>query len=113
MNNILLKVQQYLDNVSKNPVKLDKQLVQEFGEACKNALLKQFEETRRDKFEVRMSNIGRPLCQLQMEAKGIKGEGQPYNVKMRNTVGDIIEALAIFVMKSSGIKISNEQKKVN
>ena len=39
MNNILLKVQQYLDNVSKNPVKLDKQLVQEFGEACKNALL--------------------------------------------------------------------------
>ena len=39
MSNILLKVQQYLDNVSKNPVKLDKQLVQEFGEACKNALL--------------------------------------------------------------------------
>ena len=113
MSNILLKVQQYLDNVSKNPVKLDKQLVQEFGEACKNALLKQFEETRRDKFEVRMSNIGRPLCQLQMEAKGIKGEGQPYNVKMRNTFGDIIEALAIFVMKSSGIKITNEQKKVN
>ena len=113
MSNILLKVQQYLDNVSKNPVKLDKQLVQEFGEACKSALLKQFEETRRDKFEVRMSNIGRPLCQLQMEAKGIKGEGQPYNVKMRNTFGDIIEALAIFVMKSSGIKISNEQKKVN
>ena len=113
MSNILLKVQQYLDNVSKNPVKLDKQLVQEFGEACKSALLKQFEETRRDKFEVRMSNIGRPLFQLQMEAKGIKGEGQPYNVKMRNTFGDIIEALAVFVMKSSGIKITNEQKKVN
>ena len=113
MNNILLKVQQYLDNVSKNPVKLDKQLVQEFGEACKNALLKQFEEPRRDKFEVRMSNIGRPLCQLQMEAKGIKGEGQPYNVKMRNTFGDLIEALAIFVMKSSGVEVTNEQKKVN
>ena len=112
MNNILLKVQQYLDSVSKGPVKLDKRLVQEFGEACKNALLKQFEEPRRDKFEPRMSNIGRPLCQLQMEAKGIKGEGQPYNVKMRNTFGDIIEALAIVVMKSAGIKITNEQKKV-
>ena len=112
MNTILLKVQKYLDNVSKNPVQLDKQLVQEFGEACKNALLKQFEEGRRDKFEPRMSNIGRPLCQLQMEAKGIKGEGQPYNVKMRNTFGDIIEALAIFVMKSSGIEVTNEQKKV-
>ena len=112
MNTILLKVQKYLDNVSKNPVQLDKQLVQEFGEACKNALLKQYEEVRRDKFEVRMSNAGRPLFQLQMEAKGIKGEGQPYNVKMRNTFGDIIEALAIFVMKSSGIEVTNEQKKV-
>ena len=112
MNTILLKVQQYLDNVSKNPAKLDKQLVQEFGEACKNALLKQFEEKRRDKFEARMSNIGRPLCQLQMEAKGIKGEGQPYSNKMRNTFGDLIEALAIFVMKSAKIELKNEQKKL-
>jgi len=112
MNTILLKVQQYLDNVSKNPVTLDKQLVQEFGEACKNALLKQFQDVRRDKFEPRMSNIGRPLCQLQMESKGIKGEGQPYSNKMRNTFGDLIEALSIFVMKSANIKLKNEQKKV-
>ena len=112
MNSILLKVQQYLDSVSKKPVKLDKQLVQEFGEACKNALLKQFEDERSTKFELRMSNVGRPLCQLQMEAKGIKGEGQPYNVRMRNTFGDLIEALATFVMKSAGVNIKNEQKKV-
>ena len=111
MNSILLKVQQYLDSVSKKPVKLDKQLVQEFGEACKNALLKQFEDERSTKFELRMSNVGRPLCQLQMEAKGIKGEGQPYNVRMRNTFGDLIEALATFVMKSAGVNIKNEQKK--
>ena len=112
MNTILLQVQKYLDNVSKSPVKLDTKLVQEFGEACKNALLKQFEESRRDKFEPRMSNIGRPLCQLQMEAKGVKGEGQPYNVKMRNTFGDIIEAIAILIMNSAGVDIKNEQKKV-
>ena len=112
MNNILYKVQQYLGKASKESVKLDKRLVEEFGEACKNALLKQFEDQRRDKFEPRMSNIGRPLCQLQMEAKGVKGEGQPYNVKVRNTFGDMIEALAIFIMKSAGVNIKNEQKKV-
>ena len=112
MNNILLQVQKYLDSVSKSPAKVDDKLVQEFGEACKNALLKQFAEDRKDKFELRMSNVGRPLCQLQMEAKGIKGEGQPYNNKMRNTFGDLIEALAIFVMKSAGVNIKNEQKKV-
>ena len=112
MNDILIKVQKYLDNVSKGPTQVDKKLVEEFGEACKNALLKQFTEDRRSKFEPRMSNIGRPLCQLQMEAKGVKGEGQPYNVRMRNTFGDLIEALSIFVMKSAGIKLKNEQKKV-
>ena len=112
MNDILIKVQKYLDNVSKGPTQVDKKLVEEFGEACKNALLKQFTEGRRSKFEPRMSNIGRPLCQLQMEAKGVKGEGQPYNVKMRNTFGDLIEALALFVMKSAGVVVENEQKKV-
>ena len=59
-----------------------------------------------------MSNIGRPLCQLQMEAKNVKGEGQPYNVKIRNTFGDLIEALAIFVLKSAGVIIEDEQKNV-
>ena len=112
MNDILIKVQKYLDNVSKGPTQVNKKLVEEFGEACKNALLKQFTEDRHSKFEPRMSNIGRPLCQLQMEAKGIKGEGQPYNVKMRNTFGDLIEALALFVMKSAGVNVANEQKKV-
>ena len=112
MNTILLKVQQYLDSASKNPSKLDGKLVEEFGEACKNALLKQFQEDRRSKFEIRMSNAGRPLCPLQMEAKGIKGEGQPYSNKMRNTFGDLIEALAIFVMKSAGVNVKNEEKKV-
>ena len=113
MNNILLKVQKYLDSVSQNPVQLDKRLVKEFSKACENALLKQFESKRKGKFEPRMSNIGRPLCQLQMESKGIKGEGQPYNVKMRNTFGDMVEALAIFVMKSAGVNIQNEQKSLS
>ena len=85
MTDILSKVQLYLDKVSKEPVEISDKLVEEVGEACKSALRKQFSEKRRDKFEPRMSNIGRPLCQLQMEAKNVKGEGQPYNVKMRNT----------------------------
>ena len=112
MNSILHKVQLYLDKVSKEPSAISDKLVEEFGEACKTSLRRQFSDKRKDNFRVRMSNVGRPLCQLQMEAKNVKGEGQPYNVKMRNTFGDLIEALAVFVLKSSGVKIENEQKKV-
>ena len=112
MTDILSKVQLYLDRVSKEPAKISDKLVEEFGEACKLALQKQFSEKRRSGFRPRMSNIGRPLCQLQMEAKNVKGEGQPYNVKIRNTFGDMIEALAIFVLKSAGVEIKDEQKNV-
>ena len=73
MNTILLKVQQYLDSVSKKPSKLDEKLVEEFGEACKNALLKQFEDERSTKFELRMSNVGRPARQLYYSQKDTKG----------------------------------------
>ena len=45
MNTILLKVQKYLDSISKQPAELDNKLVDEFGEACKNALLKQYKKT--------------------------------------------------------------------
>ena len=112
MNDILHKVQLYLSKATKEPVDISDKLVEEFGEACKSALRKQFTEERRSGFKPRMSNVGRPLCQLQMEAQNIKGEGQPYNVKMRNTFGDLIEALSIFVLKSAGVKIEDEQKNV-
>ena len=113
MNKILHTVQLYLDKAAKEPVKISDKLVEEFGESCKSALRKQFSEKKQDKFYPRMSNIGRPLCQLQMEAQNVKGEGQPYNAKMRNTFGNLVEALAIFVLKSAGVKIEDEQKKVN
>ncbi|SVC85935.1 uncharacterized protein METZ01_LOCUS338789, partial [marine metagenome] len=102
----------YLDKAAKEPVDISDKLVEEFGEACKSALRKQFSEERRKEFKPRMSNIGRPLCQLQMEAQNVKGEGQSYNVKMRNTFGDLIEALAVFVLKSAGVDIEDEQKNV-
>ena len=88
MNDILHKVQLYLSKATKEPVKISDKLVEEFGEACKSALRKQFTEERRSGFKPRMSNVGRPLCQLQMEA------------------------LSIFVLKSAGVNIEDEQNSV-
>ena len=59
-----------------------------------------------------MSNIGKPLCQLQMEKSGAEAETMPYNAKMRNLFGDLIEASAIAIMKASGIEVTDIQKKV-
>ena len=47
------------------------------------------------------------------EKKGVKGEGQPYNAKMRNMFGDLVEQLAIIVMKSAGVDIKAGNEAVN
>ena len=109
---ILNKVQSFLDRACEKQVSISDKLIDEFGEACKTAIKKQFTDKRPNKFKLRASNVGRPLCQLQMEKNGAKGESQPYNAKMRNLFGDLIEAAAVLVLKSSGVEVTNEQKSV-
>ena len=48
-----------------------------------------------------------------MEKSNAKPEGQPYNGKMRNAFGDLIEALAVTIIKASGIKVDSTQKSVS
>ena len=56
----------FLAEANKASVDVSDQLIEEFGEACKDAFRKQFTEERETEFRYRMSNVGRPLCQLQM-----------------------------------------------
>ena len=112
MVDILSKVQMFLTEANKTSVEIPDELIEEFGDACKEAFKKQFTKKRQTKFSYRMSNIGKPLCQLQMEKKGVKGEGLPYNFKVRNLFGDLIEAAAITIMKSAGIEVKDVQKEV-
>ena len=109
---ILEKVRVFLEAASKDAVEVSDDLIDQFGKACSDSFRKQFTDQRNKKFGLRASNIGRPLCQLLMEKKGVKGEGQPYNAKMRNLFGDIIEQMAIIVMKAAGVEIEAEQKKI-
>ena len=112
MSTILNRVQLFLTEANKASVPISSTIVNEFGEACKDAFKKHFTEERDTEFKPRMSSIGKPLCQLQMEKSGAKTETPPYNSKMRFLYGDLIEALAIAILKSSGIKIDEFQKKV-
>ena len=111
-NPILGKVQSFLKKATQESVEISEELIEEFGEAGKLALKKQFVEERNSKFTKRISNIGKPLCQLKMEKQNIQQEGQPYNSKMRYIFGDLIEALAVTILKASGVNINSSQKKV-
>ena len=109
---IINRVQMFLAEANKASVEVSDDLIEEFANACKDAFKKQFTEERETKFRYRMSNVGKPLCQLQMEQSGAEAEAMPYNAKMRNLFGDLIEAAAIIIMKASGVEVKDIQKKV-
>ena len=56
------------------PVAIPKNILEEFKEDCGKAIEKQFTDSREKEFRIRMSNIGKPLCQLKMEKKYIDSE---------------------------------------
>jgi len=118
MDLLKLQVFQILDAASNNePVEFDEQWIEDAGEQFKDALRKQFVPREdRGTFRVRMSNIGRPLCQLQQEkmAKdaGIPETRMPYNHVMRMLIGDCTEVISRFVMKAAGVNVTSEGDKV-
>lgn len=112
MNEIELQIAAFLDRSLDGPVDLPEEVVEEFGEACKDALRKQFTEPRNEGFTLRMSNVGRPLCQLQMDKAGAEKERSSPFFKLQMLIGDMHEAAIIAVMRAAGVKVKEVQKKV-
>ena len=82
-------------------------LIEQFGEDCKDSLRKQLSD--RGDFRIRMSGLGRPICQQMMEKQGHNQE-VGYNDIMRFLMGDLIEAVAVFVLKAAGVNVVDTQR---
>ena len=108
---ILDLVKGYLTEASKGEAELSPKLVEEFEKACGDALRRQFNPQKKE-WRMRMSGLGKPLCQQQLEKKELPKDLE-YNAVMRFLIGDLIEASAIFIMKASGIDVQSTQKEVS
>lgn len=108
-----MQVQAFLDRANREAVEITDETLDEFAAACRQALKRQFTEAPKNKFTIRMSNVGRDLCALQMEQAGTSGEILPYNHKMKMLMGDMVEAASIAVMRSAGVSVQGTQKKVS
>jgi len=87
---------------------VDDALIEEAGEHFKNALKKQFREGNRREFRLRMSNLGRPTCQLwYAKNKPEAAEDKPYDFLMRMLLGDAIEVLSLFILKAAGVNVES------
>lgn len=108
MSNIQVLIQDFLNKANKGEAEMPSSLIKEFKEACGKALEKQFSRTPRE-YRLRLSGLGKPLCQQQSEQLGIE-QAFSYNAILRFLLGDLVEASLVAVIKAAGINVENEQK---
>tara|TARA_E500000318_G_scaffold90462_1_gene88381 strand:- start:1014 stop:1898 length:885 start_codon:yes stop_codon:yes gene_type:complete len=107
---LLLNIQDYLAKASRGELSVPPSHLKTFLEDCKVAVSRQLQRESRE-FRIRMSGLGRPLCQQLMEREGYTEEVD-YNSVLRFLFGDITEAILMLVLRESGCKIVDFQKEV-
>ena len=112
----LEEVKSLLSQAQRKPVAIPKEVLKEFLKDCKQAVEKQFTQERESEFRIRMSSIGKPLCQLQMEKKYSGGNAivsyENYNNKLKFLFGDILEAIVVMLLRTTKANIQGVQKNV-
>lgn len=93
------------------PVEIDDQWLDDAAESFKAALKRQLNYGPRS-FRLRMSNLGRPTCQLQMEKAGEARSRFPYNHVVKMLLGDATECIMDVVLKAAGVNITGSKSKV-
>ena len=102
----------YLLSVLDGKAEMPSYLFDEFADLSRKALEKHFTRKKED-FRLRMSNVGKPLCQLQMQAKGVEPEKPSHDFIVRMIIGDMLEALVIVLLKASKIEVKSQHQKVS
>ncbi len=100
-----------LSNGESDTLEIKDEWIEEATENFRQALKKQFGRTS-EPFRLRMSNLGKPTCQLQMEKMGKPKSRLPYNFIMRMLLGDASESLILLLLKISKANITSEKDKV-
>lgn len=99
-----------MERASRGEVSIPPEAVLDFANSCRDSVTTQLNKQRQ--YKIRMSGLGRPVCQQLLEKKGIQQEVQ-YNMLFRFLFGDLVEAIAVLVLEQAGVDIIEKQKAVS
>jgi len=108
-----LRVTKYLSEATKGEnTPMSEATIETVANDIKEALTRQFGGgNKRDKFSLRMSNIGRPTCQLYHDKHSAKGaEPFPSSFMMNMMIGDIVEAVFKGILTEAGVEWEQPEK---
>jgi len=107
-----LALHQYMTDAVRGDSAMTEETIQQVAADVANALRNQFGSGKsRGDFKIRMSNVGRPTCQLWYEKnKPEAALPMPTNFMMNMMIGDIVEAVFKGVLKEAGVKYEDTEK---
>ena len=107
-----LALHQYMENAASGKSTMSVETIQQVGQDVKLALARQFGGgNKRGEFGLRMSNVGRPTCQLWFEKnEPEKALPFPTTFVMNMMLGDIVEAVFKGLLKEAGVQYEDDTK---
>ena len=107
-----LALHQYLDHATNGKTHMKPETIKQNGEDVMAAAKRQFGGgNKRDGFTLRMSNVGRPTCQLWYQKnKPEVAVPPPTTFVMNMMLGDIVEAVFKAILKEAGVKYEDTDK---
>jgi len=104
MHSAELKIYSFFQNAVAGKTSFSEEVADRVASDVKAALLKQFDSGPRGDFRLRMSNIGRPKCQLWFEKNDPEDKTPfPPHFLMNMMLGDIVEAVFKGILTESGV----------
>jgi len=107
-----LALHQYMENAANGKSTMSVETIQQVGLDVMGALARQFGGgNKRDEFGLRMSNVGRPTCQLWFDKnEPEKALPLPTTFVMNMMLGDIVEAVFKGLLKEAGVEYEDDKK---
>ena len=106
-----LMVFSFLQKALAGETTMTEEVADKVASDVKAALFKQFDSGPRDEFRLRMSNIGRPTCQLWFEKNDpVDATPKPPYFLMNMLIGDIVEAVFKGLLRAAGVEFKDNEK---
>jgi len=107
-----LKLHQFMTDAANGKTHFSDEEAFDIGVDVANAVLRQFGSGKsRDEFTLRMSNIGRPTCQLWFQKNHPdKALPKPTTFVMNMMIGDIVEAVFKGLLKAAKVDFEDTDK---
>ena len=105
-----LAINQYLEDATSGKSSMSEETIQQIGKDVMDSVRRQFGGgNSRDEFRLRMSNIGKPTCQLWFaKNKPEKALPKPTTSVMNMLLGDIVEAAFKGIITEAGVAYEDE-----